>query len=291
MAFRIVEMTPVKYKNDPVESGGVFQYQQIDAVYYVKIEADTFDDIPDSPGSIETEAVHGSLVFAIGSRAHTIDTNKIYAYKSDGTWVEQDEASRLNVYTQTQIDEMLANLVGAQAIVDGDQDLAITANRTDIEYIVDHPQPKNVLNLLSATTQTINGITFTVNADYSITMSGTAESTTFFSIPVTIQPGSYYFTGMPEAGGSGTYRLELRSPTATGTVRITCEDVGEVSWGPTEVFTGYFNIRVASGYQFSEPKTVKPMIDLRLKHRISSNYVPYEPSTMDLLRLIQSYHP
>lgn len=148
---------------------------------------------------------------------------------------------------------------------------------------------KNVLNISAAQTQTTNGVTFTVNDDYSITLTGknTGSGAAFFSIPVTIPAGLYYFTGMPESGGSSSYRLELRSPTATGSVNITNEGDAPVSWGPSSDYTGYFNIRVASGYEFTTAKTVKPMICERWKYAFSSQYGPYRPSLNDLWAMIQ----
>ncbi len=149
---------------------------------------------------------------------------------------------------------------------------------------------KNVLNISAAQTQTINGVIFTVNDDYSITLTGknTGSGAAFFSIPVTIPAGLYYFTGMPESGGSSSYRLELRSPTATGSVNITNEGDAPVSWGPSSDYTGYFNIRVASGYEFTTAKTVKPMICERWKYAFSSQYAPYRPSLNDLWAMIQA---
>jgi hypothetical protein len=40
----------------------------------------------------------------MGSEAHIIEDNTIYKLKSDGTWVKQDEASRMNVYTKDETD-------------------------------------------------------------------------------------------------------------------------------------------------------------------------------------------
>lgn len=290
MAVFTKKIIQIDQQQTPIMSGDNVSYMQVENLFYAEFECDTTADLPDQVKTVDTATVKGTITLVVGSKAHVIDTNKEYKLKSDGTWVEQNEAARSDVYTTGQVNDLLQDMADAQANVDLAQDADINANTDAIKALVDNPEPKNVLNLLSATTQTIGGITFTVNPDFSITMEGsnTSGSAVFFSIPVVIQPGQYYFSGMPEAGGSSSYRLELRRPTATGTVSITCEGTSPVSWAPTEEYTGYFNIRVAAGYNFGnyETRTVKPMIDLRWKHNISSEYVPYVPSNMELYKMI-----
>ena len=56
---------------------------------------------------------------------------------------------------------------------------------------------KNLLENL-ATTKTVNGITFTINADKSITINGTASATTMFDVNTTIKlDGTYILSGCP----------------------------------------------------------------------------------------------
>ena len=54
---------------------------------------------------------------------------------------------------------------------------------------------KNVLNTRDLQTQTISGVTCTVNSDFSFTFTGknTGSSAAFFSVPVSIPKGTYYF--------------------------------------------------------------------------------------------------
>ena len=295
MAFLIIGYTPIsETRQNTLKQDGSLDYVTINKVIRAQIEADSEADFPSLEYTLPNDNpdVRGSLIIGIASEAHSIASNKMYKLQSTGTWVEQDEAARSDVYTTGQVNQLLQDMSDAQTNVDLAQDADINANTDAIKALVDNPEPKNVLNLLSATTQTINGITFTVNDDYSVTFSGNNNTgnAAFFSIPVTIKPGSYYFSGMTEEGGSGSglYRLELRSPTATGTVNLVNDNTTPTAWGPTATYTGYFNIRVASGTNIDplEPKTVYPMIDLRWKHNISSAYVPYVPSNMDLYKMI-----
>lgn len=297
MAFRVVGCETVDYSSEPHYTGGEFDYQIIKTTYLMTFECDTELDLPTPIGSYETETVHGTINYAMGSSAHCIGSNKAYMINSQGTWVEQNEAARSDVYTRGEVNDILQDMADSQTNIDLAQDEDINANTDAIKALVNNPEPKNLLNLLSATTQTVNGITFTVNSDYSITFSGNNNTgnAAFFSVPVTIPPGSYYFTGMTETGGSGSglYRLELRSPTATGTVNLVNDSTTPTAWGPTTTYTGYFNIRVANGTNIDplEPKTVYPMISLRWKYNISNAFVPYSPSNMELYNLIKSYHP
>lgn len=166
----------------------------------------------------------------------------------------------------------------------------IAADTTQMNGIIGliNEGAKNVLNISTAATQEVNGVTFTVNSDFSITCSGKATSTAFFSMAVSFPAGAYYFSGMPESGGSGSYRLELRTGSASGSVFQTCESTSPVAFTRDNPWTGYFNIRVANGYEFTSAKTVKPMICERWKHTLTDQYVPYRPSLNDLWAMIQA---
>ena len=70
---------------------------------------------------------------------------------------------------------------------------------------------KNVLKVAS-TTQTINGVTFTVNDDQTITVNGTASAViTYVVIPnaqaILIPDGDYILSGCPSGGGPTTFDL------------------------------------------------------------------------------------
>lgn len=149
---------------------------------------------------------------------------------------------------------------------------------------------KNVLNISTAQTQTAGTLTFTVNPDFSITLTGknNTGSAAFFSMAVTFPAGAYYFSGMPESGGSGSYRLELRTGTPSGSVFQVNESATPTAFTRDNPWTGYFNIRVANGYEFTSAKTVKPMICERWKYTLTDQYVPYRPSLNDLWAMIQA---
>lgn len=74
-----------------------------------------------------------------------------------------------------------------------------------------HVKGKNLLAGINAS-QTINGVTFTVNADGTVSTSGTASANTNFflhsSFPVKAGV-AYALTGCPSGGGNSTYSLSL----------------------------------------------------------------------------------
>jgi hypothetical protein len=61
------------------------------------------------------------------------------------------------------------------------------------------------------TTKTLNGITFTVNSDGSVTVSGTATAQAYFKLQqsFSLKKGQYFFSGCPTGGAGGTYSLYL----------------------------------------------------------------------------------
>lgn len=72
-------------------------------------------------------------------------------------------------------------------------------------------------------TQTINGVTFTVNEDGSVTANGTATANTSFYIiskyaygGMFLPVGSYVLSGCPSGGSDTTYRLQIYGLTESG---------------------------------------------------------------------------
>lgn len=82
---------------------------------------------------------------------------------------------------------------------------------------------KNIL-INGAITQTLNGLTFTVNSDMSITVNGTATADTQFNLNVNgaIPKGTWKLSGCPSGGGDSKYFIQYRRITGNFTLR----DVG-----------------------------------------------------------------
>ena len=138
---------------------------------------------------------------------------------------------------------------------------------------------KNLLQN-TATSQTISGVTFTVNSDGSVTCNGTASSNAIFAISVKLNANiNYILNGTPENGGVGTYRIDLR--TASYSVYNNIIDNGNGAIFTVEGNGTYLvSIRIASNYNCNN-LTFYPMI--RLSSVDNDTYEPYiEPTTTNI---------
>ena len=150
----------------------------------------------------------------------------------------------------------------------------------------DNTEVNGAVNMLpnNATTQTVNGITFTVNDDGSVTANGTS---TGYTPLVIAQHGQASFfddfigkpiklSGCPSDGASNTYKL--RFGYASGNY---VDDVGEgVIITPTagNSNTWYVEIGISGGVTVSN-LTFKPMITVP---SYNGDYVPYAMSNREL---------
>ena len=123
---------------------------------------------------------------------------------------------------------------------------------------------KNLLQN-TATSQTINGVTFTVNEDKSITCNGTAEQITQYVFSDNTIYENCVLSGCPSGGGYNNYLLRFRG---TGG-----EQIAETGSGkPISNAEGYVEIRLNTGYT-CDNLTFYPMI--RLASIQDDTYEPY----------------
>lgn len=135
-------------------------------------------------------------------------------------------------------------------------------NRLMIEDTVGYSR-KNLLNN-TASTITASGLTFTVNSDKSITVSGTVSSSNSMSIgTVTLPKGKYIISGV-NGGSDNTYFLYVHSP------YVQIED-GEKIITLTEDKTVELLFRFTSGATINT--TIYPMI--RYASIEDSTFEPY----------------
>ena len=120
------------------------------------------------------------------------------------------------------------------------------------------PVVVNGKNLLqnNATSQTKNGVTFTVNEDKSISCNGTASSNAFFKIGDIQLKKNCIMSGCPEGGANNSYVMRLYN---NGSVFKT--DSGDGVLINSEIQNGYAEIRIAAGYT-CDNLTFYPMIRL-----------------------------
>lgn len=170
--------------------------------------------------------------------------------------------------------------------IDADEKTGLKDLTADIEPIQDlHGYtkpwaPGNGKNKLpqTRTTQTVNGVTFTVNSDGSVTANGTAGSggASFYpdvNTNTSIDNGDYIVTGCPTGGGNQTYRIWCDNRNSAGTSTIsTTNDAG--SGANLSVTEGKirFYIFITAGYTANN-LVFKPMF--RLASETDASYEPY----------------
>lgn len=145
----------------------------------------------------------------------------------------------------------------------------------EAEYIdygerMEHRLRKNLLQN-TATSQTINGVTFTVNEDGSVTCNGTADGTASITLG-TWTNGGYILSGSPQDGSWNTYMLQIYSISTLSAKYI---DVG-FGVNILESENYQVRIRIANGYT-CDSLTFYPMI--RLASIEDDTYEPYIENT------------
>lgn len=207
----------------------------------------------------------------------------------------------LEVYTREEIDGLLAQKVtavpGSGLITDEEREkLAVLENYNDSEVKSQTALNRSTLgyqrkNLLknAAVSQTIRGMTFTVNKDGSVTANGTATATADISIStkLTILNGDYTLTCCPAGGSADSYRAIARIyDSEDNPLTATLIDTGE-GLTVTGFDDSYINviIRISSGVT-AENLTFRPM--LRCAEITDGTYEPYKPSVEERLAALEA---
>lgn len=137
---------------------------------------------------------------------------------------------------------------------------------------------KNLLKI-SATSQTISGVTFTVDSTNEIIINGTASSNIFYNIAdnFELNAGSY-IVNVPDGSTTSTYYIGLRDLDggnyylSSNNRTLTLEQKTQFSW---------IRIAIYSGYVFNN-LLYEPMICTAEDYAISPKFVPYRPSYQEL---------
>lgn len=207
----------------------------------------------------------------------------------------------LEVYTREEIDGLLAQKVtavpGSGLITDEEREkLAVLENYNDSEVKSQTALNRSTLgyqrkNLLknAAVSQTIRGMTFTVNKDGSVTANGTATATADISISTKspILNGDYTLTCCPAGGSADSYRTIARIyDSEDNPLTATLIDTGE-GLTVTGSDDSYINviIRISSGVT-AENLTFRPM--LRCAEITDDTYEPYKPSVEERLAALEA---
>lgn len=257
-----------------------------DLLIYAYIECDDLADLP-------TTTQFTGFVIDKESIAHVINGNQKYMLNSQGVWMLQEDPLFSGIYTKSEIDDMISDIDDiqtAQAVSIRDLEYSVEALQTAdnvtngrLAKLVDQGA-KNLLNVYDTQTQTINGITWTINADGTVTSNGTATANSFlYLIPNNTNIGYGYEThisGCPAGGSSTTYEIQVAMTGGT-----TYHDYGDGETIPDTYVYRYFVCAVRSGQTVTN-LTFRPMITESWKYSLSQAFVPYSPSNADLAKMI-----
>lgn len=287
MSRKITGVQLISSNAEPIPNTDPVEYKAVQVVL-ITCECDTIADLPNK---VYTNTSDALVTLDMCSTAHIIEDNTIYEMKSDGTWVIQDEASRMNVYTKDETDQLLEDMADSQANVDLAQDTRMNGIDDILSTLVDIKGKNyiNVFNAYSGQTATINGVTWTVNNDGTVTANGTATANSFFYIipnnsNIVYSEKPTMLTGCPAGGSDTTYELQ--------TVQVgnaTHHDYGE----GVEQYGGYSYryvvLTVRNGYTASN-LTFSPMVCDKDKYDLSPEFQSYTPTLAQLYQLVRSYH-
>lgn len=199
--------------------------------------------------------------------------------ENTGSNYNTGDVSEINPLTIDQIllKEIAAN-TAEQAGDIAELEEKVTANTSAIEAIVDEYGAKNLCpNDMQSGTQ--QDVVYTVNADGSISLSGTALITTdrIVTERAKVKAGAYIVSGCPVGGGESTYLLMVYNTT---TQQYIAFDSGSgVSFTIASDSTLNVTLRVYGGANV-DGKTFYPMIrDARIT---DPTYVPYSMTNGEL---------
>lgn len=225
--------------------------------------------------------------------SHKTDTTKHITAAERTAW--NAKADGTSVYTKTETDTALSakvDKVSGKGLSTNDytteekQKLAGLSNYDDTVVkaglaAAANAGAKNLINNTAAT-RTEAGVTFTVNSDGSVSLSGTAANTIWFPIMtnMSIAAGTYTISNGLE---DDTARVII-SPTNAVSQRVFDSNENGYITKTIEAVSGVnAYLRIASG-KVTDGVTVKPM--LRDAAIADSTYKPYAPTNRELYEMI-----
>lgn len=243
-------------------------------LYLLHIIADTASDLPAG----DTVQV-GNVVYDIapGSTGIAADTGGEYLRSPSGSWIlqpsQQSQIILPDVYTKTEMDDIITRV----DTLDTKQTLALV-------HLINESGKNRVKP--TATTQTVNGITWTVSPDGTIAASGTASADSYITVQALpadyVFDGNYFLCGCPSGGSASTYALYV----ARGSYTKYDYGDGVVLSSSTDDLNKNLIAIVYSGQTVTD-LVFKPMICKKVYWDITHKFVPYCPTLPELYAMIQ----
>lgn len=138
----------------------------------------------------------------------------------------------------------------------------------------------------AATSRTENGVTFTVNADGTVSLTGTASATIWFPIManMSIDSGTYTISnGLTD----DTARVIISTTNSISARIFDSNESGYITKTIDAISGVNAYLRVASG-KVTDGAVVKPMLCVKAAGDISPAYVPHRPSYDELIARVEA---
>lgn len=260
---------------------------------YTKAQTDTLLSFKADKSTTYTKSQTDNLLNAKANKSTTytkteVDTALAEKANASTTYTKTQtdtllnaKADKTDTYTKTQTNNLL-NLKANTSYVNTVKDTADTANALAVdnraalvEFVDDGA--KNVLNH-TAYTRTVNGVTYTVNEDRTITI--TSNGTNTQSLLYLVQnyklpAGRYVLSGC--TGGSTT-KYDLRIRVGGSAFYLNYDGGTEFTYNGTDSFEASIVVRAGQKVNI----TMKPMICLKALWDVSQEYQPYRPNYQTL---------
>lgn len=198
---------------------------------------------------------------------------------SQSTYLQIDACpARIDALDASKADKTeLATETAAREAADAKHDAALVA-------LIDSGA-KNTINLSSIASQTINGITWTVDADSgTVTANGTATADSFFFILPRDSNVEYAYqtvlSGCPAGGSQSIYEIQAQIGSTS------YRDFGNKVNVPAGVIR-YIACAVRKNQVVSD-LVFRPMLDDKAADAISDSFVPYCPTLSELYAMIRN---
>lgn len=160
--------------------------------------------------------------------------------------------------------------------------------------LIDNTKANGGVNSLEnfASTAVVSPVTFTVNADKTVTATATTATSSVCNCNITwtsknykLKAGTYKLTGCPDGGKvptgtNDTFAIECYNQTAGS--RIGWEIGNGLVFTLTAESVINVSISIRSGYNLNGSKVFKPMISLASMNLSYNDYVPYAKSNREL---------
>lgn len=138
----------------------------------------------------------------------------------------------------------------------------------------------------AATSRTENGVTFTVNADGTVSLTGTASATIWFPIMTNMSIDSGTYT-VSNGLADDTARVIISTTNSISSRIFDSNESGYITKTIDAISGVNAYLRVASG-KVTDGAVVKPMLCVKAAGDISPAYVPHRPSYDELIARVEA---